>query len=197
MSNGKKNWLSRWIDRVMTVLGIVAIILIIGLVILYFADKAKQEKKKPKEEKPEKSRLQIVQERITELEPQKQILLSREKRYFFIARLIIAIILVTINWLYLRYDNWTNFSLGDQLNINAGIVLTYSFVAFILYGSPSALVKAIKRRASQVFLRNQIHVLSELEQLEEEEANIQNEMNEIDKLEKAATKAIITLKQDD
>jgi hypothetical protein len=42
----------------------------------------------------------------------------------------------------------------------------------MLYGTPSALVKAIKSRASKIFLRNHIHVLTELEGLKINEKEI-------------------------
>lgn len=183
----------KWYDKVETVIAIVLIILIIGLVILYFAEKSKKEKKKPTKEELKKKRLEDIQARIKVLEPQKEQLQQTEKKYFFWARFIIGLILVTLNALYLYFDNWTDFNLGDQLNINAGIALIYSFVAFILYGSPSALVRAIKKRASQVFLRNHIHVLTELQELKEEEKEIENylvELEEKRKLELAAKQAV-------
>jgi len=82
--------------------------------------------------------------------------------------------LIGVNLYYLEYYSCGKLNPGDQLNFNGAIVLFYSFVAFILYGTPSALVAAIKNKASKIFLRNHIHVFTELEQLRNEEIEILN-----------------------
>ena len=170
----------KWYDKVETVIAIVLVILLVGLIFYFLKDKSKKEPKKPSKEELKKNRLEEIQARIKTLEPKKEQLEKTERKYFLFARLVIGAILLTLNGLYLYFDNLKDFSLGDQLNINGGIALIYSFVAFLLYGSPNALVKAIKTRASQIFLRNHIHVLTELEDLQKEEKEILLFLKEID-----------------
>lgn len=194
--NQDNNSEQKWYDKVETVIAIVLVILLVGLIFYFLKDKSKKEPKKPTKEELKKNRLEEVQERIKILEPKKEQLEKTERKYFLFARLVIGAILLTLNGLYLYFDNLKDFSLGDQLNINGGIALIYSFVAFLLYGSPNALVKAIKTRASQIFLRNHIHVLTELEDLQKEEKEILLFLKEIDdkkKLDQATIKAVSEL----
>jgi hypothetical protein len=172
MSGSRRNRNNNWLDFIETVLVIVGFILLIGLAISYLLPKKKEEPTALTKEQRQQLLLEQIQARIRELEPQKEQLLRTEKRYFFWARFTIGCLLLLVNGLYLYFDNWIHFDLGKQLNINGAIVLIYSFAAFILYGNPNRLVIAIKKNASQFFLRKHMHILSELQFLKEQEKEI-------------------------
>lgn len=171
MFGSKKNKETKWVDSIAIVIAIVAFILLIGLIIYAVLEKNKKEKGVSQQQQ-QKLWLDQIQARIKELEPQKELLIRTEKRYFFWARLTIGCLLFLVNCLYLYFYNWVNFNLGNQLNINGAIVLVYSFAAFILYGSPTRLVNAIKKNASQFFLRKHMHILYELQYLKEQEKEL-------------------------
>jgi hypothetical protein len=60
------------------------------------------------------------------------------------------------------------FDLSTHLNVNGAIVTIYGFFAFIVYGSPGSLVKAIKEKTANYLKKKHIHTLTELKELEQE-----------------------------
>ena len=68
---------------------------------------------------------------------------TNEKWIYLISRSIIAIILVVLNLMYFNF-RFINFDLSTQLNFNEAIILSYSFVAFMIAGTPSKFVKLIR-----------------------------------------------------
>lgn len=124
--------------------------------------------KKPnplEEEKKEKQKLLLqVEERINYIEGKKVSILKREKTVFISARFLIGMALVGVNIWYLKENNLP-FALDKQLNINGAVVLIYSFLAFITYGTPSRFVTALKNKISFYLKRKHIDLIEELEPL--------------------------------
>lgn len=181
MAAAKRNNDSGWADFLAIVLFIVGLFLFIGLIGSKSSSKQKELEPQLSEEEQLKRRLKQTQDRIKELEPQREELIRTEKRYFFWARFTIGCILLVVNGLYLFFDNWHQFDLGKQLNINAAIVLVYSFFAFILYGTPNRLVNAIKKKTSDYFLRKHKHIIFELQYLKEQEKEIIAYLNQYER----------------
>lgn len=156
------------------VLIIVFIILLIGIVFYAITEKKKKEVKEELTDKEKKRiRLAEVKKQIAFLEPQKEKLENKEWWLFLYARIFIAIMIIVINVLYLLNDNWHCFSLSKQLNINTGMLFIYSFTAFLLYGTPTALVNGMKKWVSKRMLKNNVHILTELENLQKEEIELE------------------------
>lgn len=172
-------------DIIFGVIAVIGIILFIGEL---FGNN-KEEDIKESEPLPEKDldkkkkRLTIVTTKIEELNPQRNKLIKTERIILVGSRVVIATILVTMNIAYFWFNNW-HFDLGAQLNINGAILLSYSFVAFIIYGNPDTLVKEVKRKSKKRLKRKHIYILSELENLEKERDILIMEVKELEAFEK-------------
>lgn len=114
--------------------------------------------------KEKRSLLNKVEDRIKFIEGKKVSILKREKAVFISARFLIGIILIGVNVWYLKEYNLP-FALDKQLNINGAVVLVYSFLAFITYGTPSRFVTALKNKISFFLKRKHIDLIEELEPL--------------------------------
>lgn len=66
------------------------------------------------------------------------------KLVLILGRMLIVICLLTYNYvLYFKYNS-DQFDLSKQLNYNEALLLSYSFICFILYGSVTKFVVAMK-----------------------------------------------------
>ncbi|MHB1105017.1 MAG: hypothetical protein ACYCZ2_01535 [Lutibacter sp.] len=181
------------------IIGVIAVIGIIFFIGELFGNN-KEEDLKESETQPEKDldkkkkRLTIVTTKIEELNPQRNKLIKTERIILVGSRVVIATILVTVNIAYFWFNNW-HFDLGAQLNINGAILLSYSFVAFIIYGNPDTLVKEVKRKSKKRLKRKHIHILSELENLEKEKDVLIMEIEELEVLEKVEEASFMLLEE--
>lgn len=132
-----------------------------------------------KEKKQKQIDLKNCEERIILIEETKVSIFKREKYVFMAARGLIGICLITLNVLYLWHKQWI-FSLDKQLNFNGSVLLCYSFLAFITYGTPSRFVNALKTKISYFLKRKHIELFEELDPLKIKVTKLQAEIKEIE-----------------
>jgi uncharacterized membrane protein len=118
------------------------VLIIIGvlLLVLIFADvfyKWKQ-RKKSDQEKLES----LKQDRVKYYEGIQRASVN-EKWIYLVSRTLIAIGILLANVIYWKWYN-QKFDLGEQLNFNEVYILIYSFLAFIIAGTPTKFVKLIR-----------------------------------------------------
>ena len=129
-------------------------------------------------------RLEEIRPRIRELNDMKEKLLRNEKRYFFMMRLIIALMILGANIWYLSYlKNETCFDLSKAIegagNLNSCILLLYSLPAFILYGSVGRFSAAMRSKVLQILRKRHIPTLTALNTLKKEENQLINEIGNL------------------
>lgn len=177
------------IKFILIVLAIAFIIITVGSVIksspinLNGDNDPKKEEDEPNHlEEEKKKKLALLQEtndRIKYVEEKKESVLKREKYVFISARLLVGILLITANVLYLRVNNW-GFALDKLMDLNGAIVLCYSFVAFVAYGTPSRFVNALKGKISYFLKYRHIELVEELGPLKEKQRILTEEIEQID-----------------
>ena len=172
------------------ILGIIIVVFIVGTLGLFINNEdedEKENKKIDKENNPvkdeeinrnlivdQKKKLDEVNFKITKLESKIFSSEKIERKILIGSRIAIAIIILIVNGLYLYKFNLDNFSIGNQLNINAALTTIYAFIGFTLYGTPGSFIKSLKRKATFLFRKKKIIFLSELKQLQIEKKAIEN-----------------------
>lgn len=133
-----------------------------------------------------KKRLTEVETEIAPLELKKAKIQKNEKRILIGARLLIGLIMVAVNiWFantYIYFDG--TFELNKLLSFNSAILLCYSFIAFISYGTPTNFVAALKNTIGNVLKRRHIDTLTELEKLVKERNILLTEIEVLEKNKK-------------
>jgi uncharacterized membrane protein YidH (DUF202 family) len=179
MNNEKK--ISLWLKIILGIIIVVFIVVTLGL----FINNEKKEnislERAPNNDNEvitgpiadKTKKLDKINSKIAELEPEKDSIEKMEKRILVGSRIVIAFILLIINGIYIYEFNLHNFSLGDQLNINAALTMVYAFVGFTLYGTPKNFVKNLKRKVTFSLRKKKIILLSELKKLYIERKNIE------------------------
>lgn len=187
MSKGKENIGWRIFKAILIIMAVAFIILSLG----WFMESsttaiAEPEKDKDdpsdkvipntieEEKKQKQKRLAECEERIQYIEERKKSITKKEKIIFISARAVIGLFLIAINLCYLGYYDW-QFSLDKQLSINGAVLLLYSFLAFISYGTPTRLVTALKNKIAYFLKKKHIVLIEELEPLRVE----QNKLKEV------------------
>jgi hypothetical protein len=127
------------------------------------------------EKKQKQTRLTQCEERIQYIEERKISITKKEKIILISSRALIGLFLVSVNAWYMAYYNWP-FSLEKQLSINGAILLVYSFLAFVTYGTPTRLINALKNKIAYYLKKKHIHVIEELEPLKTERIKLKEEI---------------------
>jgi hypothetical protein len=148
----------------------ILIVLILVLIILTFGWFVKKEKIE-KEIKNIESRIKDIYERILILRNKKKKLEEIKKLRFLLVRIIIGIILITVNYLFIKntikvFDLRIIFN--SVLTINGIILMGYSFIAFISYGTISNFSSALKSKITYILEKKHIDSIEELILLEDE-----------------------------
>ena len=117
------------------------IILTLGL---FFWQTEKEKEQKFIELEKKKNRLIIVNGKIVELEKKKDTLEKIEKSTLIAGRALIGVLLIGAN-IWFNYYHIYPFDFTKLLDFNGVILLCYSFIAFITYGTPTNFAKNIKR----------------------------------------------------
>ena len=167
-----KNWL--------IIVGVIFfIILTLGL---FFWQKEKEKEQKFIELEKKKNRLIIVNGKIVELEKKKDTLEQIEKSTFIGGRALIGALLIGAN-IWFNYYHIYPFDFTQLLDFNGAILLGYSFIAFISYGTPTNFAKNIQERISDYLKRHHIDSLAELEQLLLERETLISEIHLLEEVE--------------
>ena len=104
------------------------------------------------EEKPidlntKKKRLKYVEDKIMSLQAKKDEIKRNERRIMLFSRLFIASCLIIANVIYMKhYKIPFDIKKGsnEMLKFNSIVVLAYSFIAFVSYGTPAKFVEVLK-----------------------------------------------------
>lgn len=94
-----------------------------------------------------KRRLKYVDEKLLDLQARKNEIKRNERRILLFSRLFIAVCLLIINYLYMKhYKIPFDIKKGsnEMLKFNSIVVLAYSFIAFVTYGTPAKFVEVLK-----------------------------------------------------
>lgn len=145
MSN-QKNERNAFLKVVIIILIILSVLLLAGI----FWDWYKSAKK------------QSDQDRLNELRDQKiayengiQKAVKNEWWIYIIARTLVALIIILLNFIfYWKWNDPLDYNL--QINFNEVLVLGYSFLAFIIAGTPAKFVKLV--RTTIYNIRKRAHV---------------------------------------
>ena len=126
-----------------------------------------------KEDKPlnlddKKRRLKEVEDKIMELQARKEEIRSKERRMLLISRLFIAICLILANYIYMKHYK-IPFNLkkssNEMLRFNSIVVLVYSFIAFVSYGTPAKFVESLKSIVTSLLQKFNIDTYDGFEKL--------------------------------
>lgn len=94
-----------------------------------------------------KRRLKYIDEKILDLQTRKNEIKRNERRILLFSRLFIAACLLIINYLYMKHYK-IPFDLkkgsNEMLRFNSVVVLVYSFIAFVSYGTPAKFMEVLK-----------------------------------------------------
>lgn len=158
---------------------IVVVVVIIIITVGWFLWNKQRKEQKEIEKENKKKRLEEVEKRVEELEKNKKEIEETERQIFIRARLFVGALLAAGNVIYCVYLGKET-DLGKITDFNGAILLGYSFIAFITYGTPKNFVANIKQRAS-VYLRSEhIDSLTELEILQKEREILIAEIKALD-----------------
>lgn len=161
------------------VIVILVIVITLGLVLAFQgeAEKAAEEDKEKK-----RKRLQELEIKIKPLAKTRSELAQREKTVFLGIRFLVGLGIVVLNVLLWYYFN-TEKQLGQQVTYNEAALLIYSFIAFILSGTPTKFMLAMKKGATSVVKIGKKHILTELVELEKERDSLKAELGLINQHE--------------
>lgn len=126
-----------------------------------------------REEKPltltdKKKRLKLVEKKIMDLQSKKEEIRARENRILLVSRLFIAIGLLLANYYYMKqykipFD--LKKSSNELLRFNSVLVLVYSFVAFVSYGTPAKFMESLKSIITSLLQKFNLDTFSGYEKL--------------------------------
>ncbi len=162
----KKELKKKRLNQIYIVLIIVLIILLLG-----WFWKTELEDKEVVEENcntvSEKERLliefKIITEKINFYYQNEELYKRKKTRFFFYARLIIGLVIVGINYIY--YLIFKEYNLNTILSVNQLLVFSYSFLAFITYGTLDNFSNEMKSKLIYFLHKNEIYFTIEITNL--------------------------------
>ncbi|NVK66375.1 MAG: hypothetical protein HWE22_17415 [Flavobacteriales bacterium] len=177
MGRRKKGGSHSFLEIVLIIVGVLLLVLIIA-----DALENRRERKKTDAEK-----LQDLKELREKYNSGIKRSVRNEFWIYFIARTIIVGLIVGLNlfFYFSYYSNlhWEN-ALAHLMNINEALILIYSFIAFMIYGTPSKFVKGIRQVIYRWRKRRNLPANLDIDQLEKEiaalEAKIKADKNKPD-----------------
>lgn len=146
---------------------IVLLIVVIFLTVGWAARKLLDEDK-PLTLEDKKKRLKWIETKIMQLHGKKEEIKAKERFIFLVSRLLVAMMLVLTNYIYMKYYKIpfdVKKSLSELLRVNSMILLAYSFVAFITYGTPARFVDSLKLLVTSLLQKFSIETYSHYEKL--------------------------------
>lgn len=128
------------------------------------------------EEKPltlddKKRRLKTVEDKIMELQQKKEAIRKKERQILLLSRLFIALVLLLANYLYMKHYKLPfdiKRSGNEMLRFNSLVLLGYSFIAFVSYGTPARFVESLKWLITSLLQKFNIDTYGYFNQLLEE-----------------------------
>lgn len=148
-------------------------VIIIFLILVIFITVGWAAKKLLDQDKPQtlddkKKRLKEVEKKIMELQARKEEMKKKEYGILLVSRLFIALGLLLANYLYMKhYKLPFDFkkSSNEIMRFNSLVVLVYSFVAYVSYGTPAKFVDSLKSLINSLLQKFNIQTYSYFEKL--------------------------------
>jgi len=115
-----------------------------------------------------KKRLKAVEDKIMDLQAKKEEIRYRERRILLVSRLLIAVSLLLANYFYMKHYHLPfniKKSSNEMLRFNSVLLLIYSFVAFVTYGTPAKFVESLKHIITSLLQKFNIDTYNAYEQL--------------------------------
>lgn len=178
--SSKKWGVKEWLIFILVVILVVATV---GLILSAIGEKEKRAEEQPPDNITRiKKRIDELDKLIKPLAEKRDQLRHAEKRFMIRVRVLIAAGILGGNlgfWFLLN----TKGELGTQLNFNEAWLLAYSFVGFIISGTPARFAISIKKGAVKWLNKEHQPMLIELVSYEEERKML---IEELQVLESAA-----------
>ncbi len=169
-------------DRWRRFLIILLVIFIVVYIVLTFGwfYKEEEERKRIEEGDKKEKRLKEIEIRIKELEAKKKEIERTERNVIIGVRIVIGLIIVTVNCFF-AFCWREKCTWSDVLNLNWSILMGYSFLAFITYGTIGNFISVLKKKLGKVLRRKHIDSLDELEMLIKERGELKQEIENLNK----------------
>ena len=135
---------------------------------------------KPLTLEDKKKRLKTIEDKIMDLQRKKEEMKRKERQILLISRLCIALTLILANYLYMKHYKIAfdiRRSLNDMLRFNSLILLAYSFIAFVSYGTPAKFVDSLKSLITSLLQKFSIDTYSYFDKLLSERAVLLTEID--------------------
>lgn len=165
---------------------IIILITIIFITVGWAANKLLDEDK-PLTLEDKKKRLKAIEDKLMELQTKKEIIKRKEKQILLLSRLFIALALLFANYLYMKHYKLAfdiKKSSNEMLRFNSLILLAYSFIAFISYGTPAKFVESLKSLITSLLQKFNIDTYGHFNKLLEDRTVLLTEIDIEEKQQK-------------
>jgi hypothetical protein len=135
-----------------------------------------------------KKRLKAIEDKLMDLQRRKEEIRLKEKQMLLLSRLFIALLLIVANIIYMKHYKIPfdlKKSSNEMLRFNSVLLLCYSFMAFISYGTPAKLVESLKSIVTTLLQKFSIDTYSAFESLMAERTVLITEIDIEEKQKKA------------
>ena len=149
---------------------IIFLILVIFITVGWAANKL-LDHDKPLTLDDKRRRLKTVEDKILDLQQKKESIRRKESQILLLSRLFIALLLVFANYLYMKHYHLPfdiKRSGNEMLRFNSLVLLGYSFIAFVSYGTPARFVESLKWLITSLLQKFSIDTYGYFNQLLEE-----------------------------
>jgi hypothetical protein len=170
MSKQEPWYKSEWFQTLKIIFFIALGILFVG----YLFQVNKDTQKIIQEDESVETKLKRLNKEIEEIEAQKLKYEKRLQKILFYARLLVAVLIVLLNVFYVLFLEVKDF-IGSIVNFNSFILLLYSFIAFVSYGSIQKFKDKLEEVVKVAFGSNHVALLFKLHFLKIERDKLMNE----------------------
>ena len=153
---------------------IILLVAVIFLTVGWAANKVLDEDK-PLTLEAKKRRLKMVENKLMELQLRKEEIKRKERQILLFSRLFVALVLIFANYLYMKHYKIpfdVKRSSNELVRFNSFILLGYSFLAFITYGTPAKFVDSLKILITSLLQKFSIDTYNYYERLVIERGNL-------------------------
>lgn len=119
-----------------------------------------------------------IENKISTLTARKEEIKRTERKLFISTRLVLAGLLIILNIICFYFSD-KKAPLNDLLNVNEAVLLGYSFLAFITYGTPSNFVRKLKAKMISYLSDHHFDTVMELGLQEKALIEITHEINQL------------------
>ena len=171
---------------------IILLIAVIFITVGWAANKLLDDDK-PLTLEDKKKRLKTIENKIMDLQRKKEEMKRKERQILLVSRLCIALTLILANYLYMKHYRLPldiKKSLNEMLRFNSLILLVYSFIAFVSYGTPAKFVDSLKSLITSLLQKFNIDTYNHFDKLLAERAILLTEIDIEEKQHKNETNRV-------